>query len=594
MRRFFPYYRYLLRYKWAFAAALFFAALYGISSGLGFPYVLKETFPIIFGNEPDPDSPTLRFLFGENPDPGKALLFTVLLLPATILLRSISGFLNVYLTAWCGVRVLEDLRMEVFDKLQRLQVAYFQTRTRGDLVSRLLNDCNLVKDTIVEVSNSLFKEPLTFLSALTALIVLSLQHKQNMFILFCLAAVPLCILPIRYFGRKLAVKARQLQRQAGTVTERATENLGAIREIRAFSLEEREKRRFRRTVRDFLKYQLKVVKYEKALGPSIELVTGLVITLALFYAARTRLDLEVKYVVALFLALHMSYTPIKHLGSIHNKIRRGTAALDRVEEILREPILVGDPPDPQPLPEPVLGHLRFDHVDFDYGEGQILHDVDCALEAGKAYALVGRSGAGKSTFASLVLRFYDPTRGRILLDGIDLRSLALSGLRAQIALVPQDPVLFNESILENIRLSRPTATRQEIEKAAQHAHAAEFIAHMEHGYDTIVGDRGTRLSGGQKQRVAIARAFLKNSPVLILDEATSALDSESEDMIQDALADLIRGKTVLIIAHRFSTLRMADEILVFDQGRLTGKGGHAGLIQENPVYQNLYARQELG
>jgi subfamily B ATP-binding cassette protein MsbA len=349
-------------------------------------------------------------------------------------------------------------------------------------------------------------------------------------------------------------------------------------------------------VSKFLKYQLGVVKYDKSLSPVIELITGIAITGAIYVAYSSQLNLQVDEVISLFLALHMCYQPIKKMGTINNSLKKGVASLDRIEEVLHAPLLVEEKPDAETPPAPVRGQLTFRNVSFQYDsekEHPVLREVDCTLEPGKTYALVGPSGAGKSTFINLVMRFYDPTSGSILLDGHDLRDLKLKDLRHQIALVPQDPILFNDTIIENIRLSRPDASEEDIFLAAQQANAREFIENEPDGFDTPVGDRGTRLSGGQKQRIAIARAFLRNSPLLILDEASSALDSESESLVQAELENLMQGKTVLMIAHRFATLKLADEILVFDEGRISARGNHASLMDSSPIYRKLYEKQEL-
>ena len=330
--------------------------------------------------------------------------------------------------------------------------------------------------------------------------------------------------------------------------------------------------------------------------PVIELITGLAITGAIYAAWRTQLNLRVDEVMALFLALHMCYQPIKKIGAINNTLKKGVAPLDRTEEALHAPITVDEKPDAISLPQPVRGQLHFSNVSFQYNTDKdhpVLRGIDCTLEPGKTYALVGPSGAGKSTFINLVMRFYDPTSGSVLLDGHDLRDLKLKDLRHQIALVPQDPVLFNDTIMANILLSRPSATEDEVFLAAQQANAREFIENEPDGFETLVGDRGTRLSGGQKQRIAIARAFLRNSPLLILDEASSALDSESESLVQAELGTLMEGKTVLMIAHRFATLKLADEILVFDEGRISARGNHASLMDSSPIYRKLYEKQEL-
>ena len=608
LKRFTPYYGLLAPYKVAFFVAILCGLLYAVASGLGFPYVVKENIPIIFANSGafsieqreaayaiidqapvNEDSKLLidrvstatgldkkgaEVLIDKKPvdwqpktKDESLLTKTLLLLPLTIFIRAIAGFFNVYLTAYCGVKVLEQVRGQVFSRLQDLPVSYFQNQNKGDLISRLMVDCNLVKQCIVEVSNSLIREPFTFLAALGFLVWLSVTHQENLFLLFCLAAIPVCVLPIRYIGKKLTRRAKQLQAQSGTVTEVASENLGAVREVRAFSLEDSEREKFGHAVSKFLKYQLGVVKYDKSLSPVIELITGMAITGAIYVAYNSQLNLRVDEVIALFLALHMCYQPIKKMGAINNTLKRGVASLDRIEEVLKAPIIVEEKPDAKPLPEPVRGQLRFNNVSFQYTTDKdhpVLRGIDCTLEPGKTYALVGPSGAGKSTFINLVMRFYDPTTGSILLDGHDLRDLGLQDLRNQIALVPQDPVLFNDTIMANIRLSRPDASKGDIFRAAQQANAREFIENEPDGFDTLVGDRGTRLSGGQKQRIAIARAFLRNSPLLILDEASSALDSESESLVQAEL-DITPVILSLLILRRRLKIRLKEMLsLLYD------------------------------
>jgi len=288
----------------------------------------------------------------------------------------------------------------------------------------------------------------------------------------------------------------------------------------------------------------------------------------------------------------MSYDPIKRLGAVNNELKRGAASLQRLEEVLLEPITISDPPNPIRV-ERLHGDLAFNSVTFAYKDGApVLRDVAAQIPAGTICALVGPSGAGKTTFANLVPRFYDTSTGAVTIDGIDVRAMRISDLRRNIAIVSQDPVLFNDTIYNNLLVGREDATRAEVEEAARNAFAHDFILNaLPQGYDTIVGERGSKLSGGQKQRIALARAFLRNAPILILDESTSALDSESEMFIQTALKKLVAGKTVLIIAHRFSTIRDATKILVFENGRIVAQGDHPHLYTANPLYRSLYDRQ---
>jgi subfamily B ATP-binding cassette protein MsbA len=305
---------------------------------------------------------------------------------------------------------------------------------------------------------------------------------------------------------------------------------------------------------------------------------------ALFFGVRNGMTLE--GFMTLGMALYMSYEPIKKLGVIHSLFRQGDAAIERLEFILGEADGLADPAEPQPFNAPRQG-IRFENVSFAYEDELVLQNVDLEIPSGTVVALVGPSGAGKSTFASLIPRFYDPTRGAIMIDGTDLRRFAKKDLRNHIAVVPQMPSLFSGSVADNIRIGRLDASDERIMDAARRAHADEFIRGLPQGYQTQVGERGDQLSGGQRQRIAIARAFLRDAPILILDEATSALDSESESMVQQALADLVKGRTTFIIAHRFSTITVADRILVFEGGRIVADGSHAELRGSSPIYQSM-------
>jgi subfamily B ATP-binding cassette protein MsbA len=291
--------------------------------------------------------------------------------------------------------------------------------------------------------------------------------------------------------------------------------------------------------------------------------------------------------------LYFSYEPIKKIGALNNDLKRGVAALERLEAVFDEPVTITDAPDPRAVGR-LKGEIAFENVSFSYkSDVPALSRISVRVPAGTLCALVGPSGAGKSTFANLVPRFYDPSEGVLTIDGIDVRSMRLQELRRNIAIVSQDPVLFNDTIYSNLLLGRPEASRAEVEQAALDAFAHEFILQMPKGYDTLVGERGSQLSGGQKQRLAIARAFLRNAPILILDEATSALDSESEAAVQQALRKLVVGKTVLIIAHRFSTIRDASMILVFERGEIVAQGAHGEVYASNALYKSLFDRQQL-
>jgi subfamily B ATP-binding cassette protein MsbA len=513
-----------------------------------------------------------------------------LLIPLTALLRGLAGYLNVYLITRSGLVVLTRIQQKVFEKLQRLPLGFFSGRKTGDLMSRVMNDSNLLQGVVTVIANDIIKQPFTLISALTFLAYESFKNSQVFFLLLCLLSIPVCALPIRMIGKRLMRRAAAMQRQVGDNSAVLAETLGATREIRAFNLEERMENRFLKGLARRIKFHLKVVKYRYIVPPGIETISATVVAVAMFYSWKHGMTLE--QFLPLVAALYMCYEPLKKLGDMHNRMKQGEASLNRIEEILDAPESVPDPPDPVPLGD-VMGAIEFENVDFSYGEEiPALRGISLKVRAGEIVALVGPSGAGKTTFASMIPRFYDPDSGRITLDGVDLRDAAKRDLRDKITLVPQEAILFIGTVEENIALGRDGASPEEIRQAARRAHAHDFILELPHGYETQVGERGAQLSGGQKQRISMARAFLKDAPVLILDEATSALDSESEARIQEQLNELTRGRTTFIIAHRFSTIRIADRIVVFDASRIVGDGTFEELEDSHELFQLLLRQQE--
>jgi subfamily B ATP-binding cassette protein MsbA len=579
MHRLRPYLKYLRIVRGPIAAAIVFGIIYGASSGAGMPLLVSYVFPKIFQ--------------GSNPPlPLGTVALIAAGIPLIFLLRAASGYLNSYFTQFAGVRILEAIRLDYFRKLQVLPLSFVQGRATGDLISRGLADTAQLQFTLTLIANDGIKQPATLIGALVAVGVLAFKAKGVWLALVCLAAVPLTVFPVRYVGRKVIKRAAQMQSQLGSVTGQFSENLAAAREVRAFGLEQRETDRFAAACRQLITSQMKIAKYSQALTPAIEVISAFGIAGTLVYAYHSGLKLEI--FLALIIALYNSYEPIKKLGALNNEMKRGTASLDRLEVVLNEPVIIADPAAPVAVGR-LRGDLAFEGVTFAYRTGEpVLHGVAVKIPAGTVCALVGPSGAGKTTFANLVPRFYEAGPGRVTVDGHDVRALRLADLRRNIAVVSQDPVLFNDTIFSNLLLGRAGATRAEVEQAARDAFAHDFITGLPLGYETMVGERGALLSGGQKQRVALARAFLRNAPILILDEATSALDGDSEAAVQAALKKLVVGKTVLIIAHRFSTIRDASLILVFDQGRIAASGTHTQLYAANALYRSLYDRQQMG
>lgn len=575
MRRFRPYFKYLLAVRGAIAAAIFYTILFAITSGAGVPVLIKHVFPPIF----DPEAPL----------PVATVVLIASAIPLAFLLRAWSGYRSTYFTEWAGVRVLEAIRLDYFRKLQVLPLSFLQSKTSGDLLSRGLADTAQLQFTLKLIASDGIKQPAQLVAAIGFLVSQAFTEKGVGTVLIALALIPLTVLPIRYVGRKVIKRAAHLQHQLGSVTAHFSENLAASREVRAFSLEERETSRFAQACRELVTTQMKIAKYAQALTPAIEFISALGIAATLVFAFLSGVKLEV--FVAVVAALFMCYEPLKKIGTLNNELKRGTVALDRLEFVLNEPLAIADPAQPVAVSR-LRGDIAFENVSFAYkADMPVLREVTAIIPAGTVCALVGPTGAGKSTFANLVPRFYEAAEGRVTIDGLDVRAMRLADLRRNIAVVSQDPVLFHDTILANLLLGRADATRAEVEQAARDAFAHDFIMALPQGYETVVSERGASLSGGQRQRITLARAFLRNAPILILDEATSALDSDSEAKIQLALKKLMVGKTVLIIAHRFSTIRDATKILVFDRGQVIATGSHGELYAGSALYKSLYDQQ---
>lgn len=573
LKRFGPYFKYLKPVRVQFGLGLMFGIIAAAASGAGLPFVIKYLVPLVTA---------------EDAPKGTELILILSSVPVAFALRSLGTFLNAYYMAYAGMHVLERLRLMVFNKIQELPLAFFQKNNVGDLMSRVVGDTAQLQNAIVKVVNSLVKEPATLIAAISVLIYLTITEEETAFMLIALASVPACVLPIKVIGTRILKKAKQAQKQAGEVNNVLNENLASVREVRAYNMEQKETNRFEAACQKFFKLSLKTVKYDKALSPLIELVSAFAIVFALYTAVNKEIQPEL--IAAILTALYMCYEPIKKLGGVSNTIRKAEASLDRLEYVLHTEDTVPENPSPAEAPE-FAGNIRFENVTFSYAEEPALKSVDVDISAGESVALVGPSGAGKSTFANMVPRFYDPQDGTVLIDERNVKDFKKADVRRQIALVSQDAILFNESIAKNIGIGKENATDEEIRRAAEMANAAEFIEDLDGGYEYIVGERGGRLSGGQRQRISIARAFLKDAPIIILDEPTSALDAESEHAIQGALKSLSEGRTVLIIAHRFSTIQHADRILVFDSGSIVASGTHSELYSSNVLYKSLYDKQ---
>jgi subfamily B ATP-binding cassette protein MsbA len=556
----------------------------------------REVFPLIFSSEETgkvAESPVwmksiIEGLGMDSGSPSAVIILACCVLPAVFVVRGVFGYINVYLVNWCGLKVLEAIRMRVFDRLQRLSLAFHQRHKEGDILTRVMGDTMQLQSVVVRASNDLVVQPFTLLSAVGFLVYAAVTDSKVFFILIALLSLPVCVLPIRMAGKKMLKKAQALQAKTGDMTAAVSENLASQREVRAYNMQDQQVSWVESLSQQFMRFQMGVIKYRYLVSPAVEIVAAAGISFAVYYGAQHGMTLQ--SFLSLVMALYLAYEPIKKMGAIHSLIKQGEASLDRLEEILNS---TDEIQDGRPTTE--LGHVNgaisMKDVSFSYDEHVALGEVNVSIDAGQTVALVGPSGAGKSTFASLIPRFYDVDKGEVAIDGVNIATLRKNDLRNQIALVSQHPLLFRGTIEDNIRIGDPSATREEIIESAKKAHAHEFIMQLPEQYDTHVGERGEGISGGQKQRVAIARAFLKDAPILILDEATSALDTESESQIQNQLTELAKGRTTLIIAHRFSTIKIADRILVFDKGGIVADGPHEEIYQSCKLYKDLYDQQ---
>lgn len=512
-------------------------------------------------------------------------LVMVLTIPLVMLARSACAYLNFYLMNWVAIRAIMDLRSSLFARLQGLSMDFFHRSSTGDLISRISNDTHVLHKTISQTLPTLVKDPISLAAFLGILL-----WKQPRLTAVSLAVIPICVVPIVIYGRKVRRSTAALQANFAELTSLMEESFTGIRIVKAYNLERTMLAKFAENTRKYILHFMRVIRALEIPGVLTEFLGAVGVALVIIYVKLAGYPMTAGDFSQFAATVFLMYQPIKNLSRLQGQLEQARAASQRVFELLDLRPTVTDPPAPRPLP-PAAAEIVFDDVDFDYGSKPVLRDIRLTVSPGQHVALVGSSGAGKTTVASLILRFYDPTRGAVRLGGLDLRSLAQADLRTRVAVVTQEIILFNDTLRQNIAYGRPGASDAEIEAAARQAHAHEFILEKPHGYATVIGEKGVTLSGGQRQRIAIARALLKNAPVLVLDEATSALDSESERAVQEALAVLMRGRTTLSIAHRLSTIQSADLIVVMAEGRIVEAGTHAALLQQAGHYRRLYELQ---
>ncbi|WP_421782868.1 lipid A export permease/ATP-binding protein MsbA [Kiloniella litopenaei] len=487
-----------------------------------------------------------------------------------------------------GLEIIATIQEQLFKKLMRADLAYFHEESPGNLVSRFMNDANMLKGVVSNTLTSIGKD------TLTAVGLIGMMFYQDWLLAsIAFAAFPTAILPIAKTGRRIRKVSTNTQESMGLLTTRLDEAFQGIRHVKAYNMENHETKRVSETILTVLRLNLKAARTSSILSPIMETLGGIAIAIVILYGGNEVIQgtKDPGSFFAFITALLLAYEPIKKLSKLNANMQTGLAAAHRVYSILDSEPSIKDVAEDKEL-EITKGDVVFDNVYFNYDENTpALEAINLTAKAGKTVALVGASGAGKTSILNLIPRFYDVTKGKITFDGQDIRDVSLRSLRQATALVSQEIQLFDDTVRANIAYGKPDASDEEIIAAAKNAHAHDFILSLPEGYDTQVGPRGSRLSGGQRQRVAIARAMVKNAPVLLLDEATSALDTESERHVQTALNTLMKGRTTFVIAHRLSTVIDADMIYVMDKGKIIEEGTHSQLLEKSGTYAKLYALQ---
>ncbi len=600
-------FRYTFPYKWYAFANVVSNVLYALFSVLSY-LSLIPMIEVLFGQtEPVHERPVwngmgeLKQWISDSlnyhitavvEESGKisALMYMVALIIAVFLLKNLFGYLAKYFIAFLRNGVLRDLRNDLYVKAVNLPVSYYSERQRGDMMTRLTSDVTEVQYSMLTILELIVRDPMTIIFTLVAMFMLSV--KLSLFVLLC---IPVSGLLISRIGKRLKRDSDTAQREMSTLMSVIGETLSGLKVIKGFNAEAFFIRKFRDSTQRYYRISNRLLHRQNLASPLSEVLGIVVIALLLWYGGRL-VFIEEALSPSVFIGyLALAYnilTPAKAISRASYALKRAKASAERVFEVMDTPNPLEDKENAVEI-EGFDKEIVFDNISFKYEEQWVLKDFNLTIEKGKTVALVGQSGSGKSTLAALLTRFYDVQQGRITIDGHDIRDLTKKSLRSLMGLVTQEAILFHDTVRNNILFGNTTATGQDVIRAAKIANAHDFIMKLPKGYDTDIGDAGNKLSGGQKQRISIARAVLKNPPIMILDEATSALDTESEHLVQEALEYMMRNSTSLVIAHRLSTVKNADMIVVMKDGKIIEQGTHESLIAANGNYKKLVELQEL-
>ena len=515
------------------------------------------------------------------------LIVLPLVVIVVFLVNGLGRYGQEYFMNYVGEDIIRRLRNRLYDRIQDLSLAFFQKERTGTLMSRITNDVNILKSMVSTAVTSSMRD----MASIVGLTAVIFYQNWRMAIL-AFFVLPLAFWPIFILGQKVRRVSTGCQEAMADLSAFLHETFAGNKIVKAFVMESHEKQRFFNQTQRLFNLEIKGVKVRALSGPIMEFFGGLGIAFVIWYggseviAGKTTPGTFMSFLACVLLL----YDPVRKLSNLNNTIQQGMAAADRVFDIVETPTDIKDPVSPRSIAS-TSHHLRFENVHFTYGDQEVLNGIDLAVEQGQVLALVGMSGGGKSTLANLIPRFFDVTEGRVLIDGIDIREFTVADLRRQISIVTQEPILFNETIRNNIAYGSVNASDDRIVQAAKDAFAHDFIMRFPNGYDTLIGELGSRLSGGEKQRLCIARALIKDAPILILDEATSSLDSEAEAVVQKALENLMQGRTTIVIAHRLSTISGADRIAVIVNGTIVEEGNHEELLSRGGEYKKLYTIQ---